>query len=265
MTYDADAQAAEEASLHAASAEDLDLMIQQTRQKSADLGEEGVRAHRVSFNPDSWSGLLHQLPDAIVANRSVSRGQVFDIAAEVRDGSRPASDLFTASFLWGTGTTGYGASRYREIVTLAGAERLESAMRNAYDAANQSDGSVDPIAGYAQLYGGYDFRRRAEPSSDAWSRLARFGPAFFTKFLYFSTPGALILDNVLANAVQRRSELNHLVTARGRSVEWTPFRYAVYLHWMQQTAAMLDVSPQLLELTLFSPPRLAADEGPNAE
>lgn len=63
-----------------------------------------------------------------------------------------------------------------------------------------------------------------------------FGPAFFTKFLYFCTPGALILDNRLANAVCRLSRLPYLVTGNGRSLAWTPYRYSVYLHWMNQTA-----------------------------
>jgi 8-oxoguanine DNA glycosylase-like protein len=83
-----------------------------------------------------------------------------------------------------------------------------------------------PIAGYACLPGGYDYHDRAAPGQEPWSRLHGFGPAFFTKFLYFSTPGALILDNQLANAV---------------------------LHWMTQTAWTIGVKPELLELTLFQP------------
>jgi hypothetical protein len=50
------------------------------------------------------------------------------------------------------------------------------------------------------------------PGQQPWSRLHLFGPAFFTKFLYFCGPGALILDNRLANAVYRLSRLPYLVT-----------------------------------------------------
>jgi hypothetical protein len=46
----------------------------------------------------------------------------------------------------------------------------------------------------------------------------------------------------------------YLVTAKGRSRAWSPYRYAVYLHWMHQTAHRLAVEPDLLELTLFEPP-----------
>jgi hypothetical protein len=54
--------------------------------------------------------------------------------------------------------------------------------------------------------------------------------------LYFSTPGALILDNRSANGVHRLSQLPNFVTGNGQSQTWTPYRYSVYLHWMTQTA-----------------------------
>lgn len=57
-----------------------------------------------------------------------------------------------------------------------------------------------------------------------------------------------------AKAVYERSGLWHLVTSDGRSVPWTPYRYAVYLHWMRQTAQAIGVRPAALELTLFQPP-----------
>jgi hypothetical protein len=125
--------------------------------------------------------------------------------------------------------------------------------------------SKDPIAGYACLYGGYDYQDRAAPGQEPWSRLHGFGPAFFTKFLYFSTPGALILDNRLANAVQRLSQLPHLVNGGGRSLTWTPYRYSVYLHWMTQTARTVRVAPDLLELTLFQRPGSLDEEDGEAE
>ena len=102
--------------------------------------------------------------------------------------------------------------------------------------------------------------RRAPAGQPPWSRLHKFGPAFFTKFLYFSTPGALILDNRLANAVYQRSGLPHLVTKDGRSLAWTPYRYAVYLHWMRQTAEQAGAPPEMLEVTLFRPPADPMDE-----
>jgi hypothetical protein len=92
--------------------------------------------------------------------------------------------------------------------------------------------------------------------TDPWARIDNFGPAFFTKLLYFTTPGALILDNVLAKKVNALSAMPYLVQTNGQSYAWSPYRYAVYLHWMRQTAAQLECSPDELELTLFSPQHL---------
>jgi len=124
--------------------------------------------------------------------------------------------------------------------------------------------SPDPIAGYACLYG-YDDQDRAARGQEPFSRLHGFGPAFFTKFLYFSTPGALILDNRLASAIHRLSRLPHLLTGNGRSLAWTPYRYSVYLHWMTQTAQAVRVEPELLELALFEPPGDLNDENDAAD
>ena len=167
--------------------------------------------------------------------------------------------LFAASFVWGWGSTGFGPRRYHDILSAAGTQ-LEPSLQRALTAIHKDPDSPDPIAGYAQLYGGCDYETRAAPRQEPWSRLRGFGPAFFTKFLYFSTPGALILDNRLANAVYRQSAIPHLVSAKGQSLAWTPYRYAVYLHWMTLTASALDVAPELLELTLFRPPHTLSDE-----
>ncbi|MEE6167699.1 MULTISPECIES: 8-oxoguanine DNA glycosylase OGG fold protein [unclassified Mycolicibacterium] len=47
-----------------------------------------------------------------------------------------------------------------------------------------------------------------------WTRIDGLGPAFFTKFLYFTTPGALILDKVLARKVHSLCGMTHLVDSR---------------------------------------------------
>jgi hypothetical protein len=162
------------------------------------------------------------------------------------------------------GDAGYGPRRLRDICDAAEG-RLEPSLQRALDAVNKDPASPDPIAGYACLYGGYDNQGRAAPGQEPWSRLHKFGPAFFTKFLYFSTPGALILDNRLASAVRRLSQLPHLVTGNGRSLAWTPYRYSVYLHWMTQTAQTVRVEPELLELALFEPPGDLNDENDAAD
>jgi hypothetical protein len=75
------------------------------------------------------------------------------------------------------------------------------------------------------------------------------------KFLYFTTPGALILDKVLATKVETLSDMPYLVQPNGQSHAWSPYRYAVYLRWMYLTAASLDCTADELELTLFAPPQ----------
>jgi hypothetical protein len=95
---------------------------------------------------------------------------------------------------------------------------MEPSLQRALDAVSQDPAAPDLIAGYACFYGGFDHQDRAAPGQEPWSRLQGFGPAFFTKLLYFCAPGALILDNRLANAVHQLSRLPYLVAGNGRSL-----------------------------------------------
>ena len=263
MTYEWDEQAAKEAADYPVSASAADVLRGQCSEKAADLGPEGVRGHTVRFPVTAWdepSGL----PDGVPRTGRISRGDVLDIGQQVGIRARPATDLLVASFIWGWGSAGYGPRRLHDIRSAAG-DQLEPSLQRALDAMRKDSASPDPIAGYACLYGGYDDQERATPGHEPWSRLHKFGPAFFTKFLYFSTPGALILDNRLANAVHRLSQLPNLVTGTGRSVTWTPYRYSVYLHWMNHTAQAIGVEPELLELTLFQPPGSLDEENGAAD
>ena len=263
VSYEWDEHAHKEAAEHPVSGADAEVLRGECARKAADLGPDGVRTHTVRFPVAAWDE-LPGLPDGVPRTGRISRGDVMDIGQQVRARARPATDLLAASFIWGWGTVGYGPRRIHDIRAAAG-DRLEPTLQNALDAAGKDPASPDPVASYACLYGGYDYRERAAPGQEPWSRLRGFGPAFFTKFLYFSTPGALILDNRLANAVYRLSQLPNLVTEDGRSLTWTPYRYAVYLHWMTQTARTAGVAPDLLELTLFQPPGSLDEENGAAD
>jgi hypothetical protein len=263
VTYEWDEQARKEAADYPVSKGDADLLREQCSRKAAEVGPDGVRGHTVSFSVTAWDeppGLPERVPKA----GRISRGDVLDIGQQVRARMLPAADLLAASFIWGWGTAGYGPRRLRDIRAAAG-DRLEASLQRALEAVNNDPASPDPIAGYACLYGGYDYLDRAAAAHEPWSRLRGFGPAFFTKFLYFCTPGALILDNRLANAVWRLSRLPHLVTGDGLSLAWSPYRYSVYLRWMTQTARTAGVEPELLELTLFQPPGDLREEGDAAD
>jgi hypothetical protein len=211
------------------------------------LGGAGVGGHRIAYSVDAWKDLIASIDGDLAEPGSITRAEVFAIAQGVAAATRPLIDLFTGSYLWGMGTTGYGADRYRKILDRAG-ERLEPSLASAWKLA-QSD---HPAFAYSWLFGGAD-RRERKPSTDATTgRLDGYGPAFFTKFLYFASEGtALILDARLAHAVHKLSGMPNLVRA-GRPVPWTAYRYTVYLHWMRQTSSDLRVNPDLLELTLFA-------------
>lgn len=237
MSYEHDDQAAEEAERHAVPSDRLESLRERLAEKRRALGEGGVRGHRITIG-SNWGDAV---PSTLRNTESVSRGDVFQLAAA---GEWPA--VFAASFIWGTGRIGYGPHRYERIVQGTGG-RLDEMLSAAVEAARH-----DVIAGYAQFYGGHDPKKRAAANSAGWSRIDNFGPAFFTKFLYFTTPGALILDNVLARAVHDLGRIPHLIAGRGRSVAWSPYRYAVYLKWMAQTARSLSAEPDELELTLFT-------------
>lgn len=237
MAYEHHGQAAEEAARHALTAEQLTMLNDQVSAKRTQLGAGGVRGHRIEFG-GNWG---EAVPSALRSSAGVSRGDVFDLAA-----TGDWMSVFAASFIWGTGRIGYGPHRYREIVRGASG-RLDDMLTAAVHAARE-----DVIEGYAQFYGGFDPKVRAAANSEGWSRIDNFGPAFFTKFLYFTTPGALILDNVLARRVYDLAQIPHFVAGKNRSVQWSPYRYAVYLKWMQQTATQIEAEPEELELTLFT-------------
>jgi hypothetical protein len=240
MAYEYDDKAAEVAAEHAVSREQLAELRPLVERKRRELAPQGVRGHRVPYDAADWDGLI---PKVFDDRNTISRGDVFDLA-----GTAEITDVFAASFMWGSGDRGYGPHRYREIVASTEG-RLHDMLAAALMAAVE-----DAIDGYAMFFGGYDPKRRAAPNTPPWTRIDEFGPAFFSKFLYFTTSGALILDNVLANKVTALSEIPYLVRADGRSYAWSPYRYAVYLHWMRQTAKRLACTPDELELTLFQTP-----------
>lgn len=218
------------------------LTEQQARWLAEKLADSDVRGHSVAYDPGKW----RDLPPSLGSGTSITRGDIFGLA------DSPAIDVFTASYLFGMGTRGYGPSRYDKI--RAGAPRLGETL----DRVREIGRCQGPIFAYAQLYGGRDHEHRTRPGTEPWSRVDAYGPAFFTKFLYFTVPGALILDARLAGRVARLTGNSYGYLTRGQPVAWTPYRYAIYLHWMRQAAADVSrhtafpmVSSEQIELTLF--------------
>ena len=207
----------------------------------AQLGSEDVRSHTISFDPEKWQPYARALPEQALRTKCISRGDVFEIAAE------PVSAegnwrLFCSSYIWGQGSNGYGRARIERIIRTTPPQQLFAIIASA----RACLADCGPISAYASLRG-----------TGSACTVPRWGPAFFTKLLYFADTSsaagsALVLDNLTARVVANVSGLPHLVDRRGRSGRWTAYRYGVYLAWMTRVSAKLDVSPDLLEYALFT-------------
>ena len=205
------------------------------------LGGDNVEGHTVLFNPEKWQHLRDALPPRCVATGKVSRGDVFTVAGRGRS-EDTLWQLFVASYVWGQGKNGYGPARLNKIVRVTGQDDLAALIGEALKAGDQHG----PMAAYDQLRGDHRYRGAAP----------HWGAAFFTKALYFglrsddATQSPLILDRVMARRVTQLSDMPHLLY-QGFGYNWSFHRYGVYLAWMGQTAERFEVSPELLEYSLF--------------
>jgi hypothetical protein len=133
---------------------------------------------------------------------------------------------------WGYGQVGYGPFRVRRL--LDGTAAADSQLQAA--AGMLSEGG--PVAAYALL------------GDKGVPGLARLGPAFGTKFLYFCSPAArkpaLILDRLVAAWLRENADLS-LNEAR-----WSVRTYERYLQTMFGWSGELDVAADELEACIFS-------------
>ncbi|HUB37804.1 MAG TPA: hypothetical protein VMA72_03030 [Streptosporangiaceae bacterium] len=233
---EADAEA--EASKHPLTPAQRDQIREALDRARKNLGGEDVRSHRVGFDVDKWPDVL-ALPAPALESKHLSRGDGFDIAREAVT-SATNWQLFCMSFVFGYGMYGVGPTRLQRILKRTAQQQLCDVIGEARKRLHH-DG---PLSSYDYLRG-----------SDTHRTVPFWGPAFFTKLLYFAageSGGALILDNQTAWIVARLSSMNHLVSTRGRSECWTVWRYAVYLAWIRMVATQLQVQPDFLEYALFS-------------
>jgi hypothetical protein len=204
------------------------------------LGGEDVRVHDVPFHPGQWGLYATALPQQALDSGRISRGDAVAVAARPADADANWQ-LFCTSFVFGYGTYGVGPARLERILA-----RTQSADLCAEIAeARRRLKECGPLSAYDYLRG-HDMR----------GRIPHWGPAFFTKLLYFAdTPGeagsALILDNQTAWMVTQITGMEHLVDQRNRSGRWTAYRYGVYLAWMTMVSEQLQVRPDFLEYALF--------------
>jgi hypothetical protein len=225
----------------AATADRPDRIAQAVEEARRKLGGDDVRSHAITFNPAQWQPHASALPERALSTGCISRGDVFEIAAQQDADWR----LFCASYIWGQGRTGYGKARFEQIIQQTPPEQLSTVIAGARGRL----AACGPLSAYACLRGTGSART-----------VPRWGPAFFTKLLYFAHTGpapgsALILDNLTATAVAAITGLPNFVSRHSGSRRWTEYRYGVYLAWMNQVAAEQGVSPDFLEYALFEDER----------
>jgi hypothetical protein len=180
----------------------------------------------------SHASTFANLPDRLT--RSVVRGA----CAYAADSPAHAELAFLAVMAWGYGQVGYGPFRVRRLLDAtpdAGAHLQAAASELARGG---------PVKAYARLGDG------------GTARIARLGPAFGTKFLYFCSATAnrpaLILDRLVARWLREHTDLT-LNEAR-----WSVATYADYLGAMFGWADELRIAADALEVCIFSDQAKAA-------
>lgn len=217
-----------------------------------------VRARAWRANPDShtvpcdlrdWSEVVGDRWPALLdpaGPATISREQVF----EVGDRCRATGDflpLLAATYAWGY-ASGLGLYRFGVVASGLGVEAVLAEAIEVLD-------SGGAVSAYGRLRGA----------------VKHFGPAFFTKFLYFSCrsasvgPRPLILDARVAAACRSVTRSSLRQTGLNEDVAdevawwqwgkggWTQHRYDVYLQFAE------NLSGQLGEVGDGSWPRGRAD------
>lgn len=181
--------------------------------------EAMVRNQGFSYLPrhwtERWPGDLQRPPALVTGERQYVRRE--DIFVKARSAGTPASivDLYLAVCAWGTGTKAQRVARCVRPLHEPGAV---AALVRSFEAA-QNVGSIEGC-------------RRLNTFGE--DRIKFFGPAFFTKWLYFSAyevsqaqKGAspLILDARVARAIG------------WKTTGWTSGAYAEYLNLAEELRA----------------------------
>jgi hypothetical protein len=174
----------------------------------------------------SHAPLLAALPDRL------SRPAVRRACLGAGRSPARAEEAFLTVMAWGYGRVGYGPFRARRVLdTTPGAGALFQAA-----ASKLAHGSL--VQAYELL------------GDRGLPRVARLGPAFGTKYLYFCSPTgrppALILDRLVALWLRRNTDL------AVNEARWSVRTYGRYLATMFSWAEDLDLAPDELEACVFS-------------
>ena len=139
VAYEFDEQAQQGAANFPVSEDEADRPRAQCARNAAELGEDGVHGHTVSFGV-AWDE-PPGFPDSVPRTRRISRR---DIGEQVTAGMLPAADLLAASFVWGWGGTGYGPRRLGDIRAAARGQ-LQSSLKRVLAEINKNLDSPVPL------------------------------------------------------------------------------------------------------------------------
>jgi hypothetical protein len=201
--------------------------------------------HEIAFSTETWR---RQFPydadlEAIFRNypHTINRKQITELAFEAKSlESQALRQFMFGVMLWGFGTVGYGA--YRTSRMLGSATAIQQLANTV---GHLTRGDIQ-----------YAYER---------FQLPMCGPAFFTKVFYFIglgchvTPLPLILDSVVANALERKLKCDISTFARvsrdtsGKITyvyRW-PQGYLRYVEKMNVWSQMLQCRADNIELFLF--------------
>jgi hypothetical protein len=179
----------------------------------------------------------------------MQRSLLFDLASRLSEApdAHELRHLVVNVNAWGYGTSGYAEHRTRVVVNNQGDMdgTSHAFATSARSALNMLRGQV-ALADLDPAVAAYHFL-----NNRSGGHVLNWGPAFFTKFLYFADlrnqrggpGGALILDAIMAGHVRR------LVPALGRSGRvrvfgknaWTTPQYAFYLALIRHIAEAVAV------------------------
>lgn len=213
-----------------------------TNRLNAHFGEETpddieVRAQPATFLRahwlNQWSGIPVERPEVLGGSEArirVTRQDLFDAARGVET-ERDAVDLFVRVAGWGSGTSARAIARTAKVLREHGAARvlLESA---------KAAGEQDPVDVYRMLSHRGDFKMKG------------FGPAFFTKWMYFNGYEQSASRDVRPLILDKR-----VATSLGwkKKTGWRPSEYREYLEDVEEIRRSWapGAEPHVIEYALF--------------
>lgn len=189
------------------------------------------------IRPAWWTreGIEIRFPSGDPARPTLTRADLFAMGRDVD------ADADLLSFVWHVLAWGSGPSRRHNRQRIDHCRSHVPLLRHAFDAARDGD----PREAYGSLI---------RPGR---ARIPQFGPAFFSKFLYFASEGVaprcLILDARVARSLYQVGWSIAPTYPKQFSYNWHTDTYVNYCELLRRWAAEAseEVSPDMLERALF--------------